>query len=111
LFAGVNGCPAGSVVATQRRDVPARALLEGAEPTAEVASNPARLALWQRQLEQARAEADKHTVFDVAGCGVRDRYVCRDDAATDFESTCEPSALFVLHMMPPPPPSSGPPGR
>jgi hypothetical protein len=84
-FVAAHSCPADRVVVKARPDLGYGDLLPApaaAVPSAEVAGDPERLALWQEQQARARAERRasanaRYDVFEVSGCGRTVRVGCR----------------------------------
>ena len=48
----------------------------GGAPPADVASDPARLALWNKSQEKASSNYEEPAAFLVSGCGQSTRYIC-----------------------------------
>ena len=99
-FANEHTCPQARVSVTERTDIPAHVLWAPLRPPADVASDPGRLAMWQRQQRDDEREADRRTVVDVAGCGHAERLAC-------IVETTEPSDTVVCLAPPPPPADTG----
>jgi hypothetical protein len=78
VFATTHTCPANRVVATQRDDLSAHDVLFGSSrPPREVATDPARLAMWRQQQAKSQASVNnRYRVFEVLGCNIHVLSAC-----------------------------------
>lgn len=85
-FSNTYSCPRSAIVITPRPDVKAHTVIDPpSEPPADVASDPARLRLWNERRQRHYAQLDSDDdVFDASGCGHEDRYACEPGVDTDF---------------------------
>lgn len=78
-FSKSKSCPLDRVTARERPDLSAYDVIFGkrATPPPEVAKDPARLALWQKQQDESRRAWDAaQSVVEVEGCGERALAMC-----------------------------------
>ena len=76
-FSSSNSCPLDRVESRERPELHPSMLAPSAQPPAEVARDPERLALWQQQQAKSRAADDRNqTVFEVRGCNHEQLYRC-----------------------------------
>lgn len=78
-FATDKTCPIDRVTATEKVGESAHDLIWGPpkKPPPEIAADPARLALWQKQEDASKKSWDKATrVWEVTGCNETQLYTC-----------------------------------
>jgi hypothetical protein len=81
IFSQKNTCPSDRITVRQRADVPPHTLLapqaSQPQPPPDVASDPERLALWNKMHRDREASIDDvGTTYEVSGCGQSVMYVC-----------------------------------
>jgi hypothetical protein len=93
-FAKDQGCPIGSVSATEHPELSAYDLTFGddSKPPDDIAKEPERVALWKASREERRTRNDTNTtVFLVAGCQKKIYYGCsRSNAKQGSNVGCSP---------------------
>jgi hypothetical protein len=76
-FANRFTCPAERVTVTPRKDLSAVALAFRPKPApTDVAADPERLALWNKQQAHHGADYEGKSVFQVSGCNNEIFYIC-----------------------------------
>ena len=78
-FSQSNSCPIAGVTAKERPDLSAFDLIFGppSKPPADVAADPARLALFQKKHDDTKKAWDRSTYpYEVAGCNEKLFYTC-----------------------------------
>ncbi len=78
-FANDRSCPLAGVTAVEHPEVSAHDLIFGpiSAPPADIANDPARVAIWRAKQEDLKKTWDGSTkVFEVAGCKEKSYYTC-----------------------------------
>jgi hypothetical protein len=70
-------CPAERIEARARPDLRPSEWLKGRKPSSEIASDPDRLGMWQKEQDQRLAYEDGHYwMYEARGCGHEVLYEC-----------------------------------
>lgn len=97
-------CPKERVNVRPRNDVDVYTLVHGtSKPPADVARDPERLAVWQRQLDERRSH-NYGDLFEVTGCGHDKFYTCSRSTGASHGAT---SSLCSGYAAPPATSSGG----
>lgn len=97
-FSKSYSCPLGDVTATEHEELSAWDLTFGElKPLPDIASDPARVAMWQAEHDRKRKENDANTtVFVAKGCNQKKYYGCsRSNAKQGSNVSCTPMVAPV----------------
>ena len=89
-FVRSQTCPRDRVAVVERPDLPPHVVLRGADapPPADIAADPGRLALWNKQQADRNADIDDVAkTYRVTGCQQATTYICWHPSKYEIAST------------------------